>query len=58
MEKYKVISRTCRRAAPQEQRLQEKAKALCRTHGGLVLAAESAAVVLGAAGLVSMLCGV
>ncbi len=57
MEEYKVIAKPVRRAALSETCLLERAKRFEREHGRLVLALESAAVVLGAAGFFSMLCG-
>ncbi len=56
MEEYKAV-RAPRRAAPLDLRLLERAKRFEREHGRLVLVLESAAVVLGAAGFFSMLCG-
>ena len=46
-----------RRAQPLDLRLRQRAEAFEKEHGRLVLALESAAVVMGAAGLFSMLCG-
>lgn len=57
MEEYKIVCSPERRALPPDLRLLAKAEAFEQTHGGLVLAAEWAAVMLGAAGLLRMLCG-
>jgi hypothetical protein len=57
MEEYKAVARPLRGAEPLDIRMLEKAKAFEKAHGRLVLVMESAAVALGAAGLLGMLGG-
>ena len=57
MEEYKTVHMPVRAAVPLDVRMCEKAEALEKKHPRLVLAAESAAILMGAAGLLRMFCG-
>ena len=57
MEEYRIMHMPVRPAAPLDVRMLEKAEALEKKHPRLVLAAETVAVLMGAAGLFSMFCG-
>lgn len=57
MEEYKAVSMPRRSIVLSDAQLLDKAEAFEKKHGGLVLVMESAAVLMGAAGLLRMLCG-